>query len=110
MKAIAFIILASVLFIGLTFQGKAFFGMGDDMQMGDLECVNHCIDQTVVPVVTASALPVISFVLFAIVFFAEIPRLVGDSSLGMTQKKHRLTEPIRLFLLSQKLSTVLIRD
>lgn len=109
MKFIISFILASLLFTGLSYQGKAFFGMGDDMQMGDLECVNHCIDQTVVPAVAASALPVLLFsIVFSVVYFASFRR--QEESPRMHRVFHRLTEPIRLLLLSQTLSPVIIRD
>lgn len=109
MKWITAFLIAATLFIGLTYSGKAIFGMGDDMHMGDLECVNHCIDATVVPVVAASAIPIL---LFVVIFFAEEILRFAQNDMGEKNKitYRRRTEPIRLFLLSQNLSPVIMID
>lgn len=109
MKHFTLFILAAVLFVGLTFAGKSFFGMDHHMQMGSLECINHCIDSTVVPGVMSSALPVLLFVVVFVLFFVASSRRQEGSPRAF-RYFNRLTEPIRLFLLSQNLSTVIIRD
>ena len=109
MKYLTLLILSAVLFVGLTFAGKAIFGMDDGMNMGSIECVNHCIDASVIPTILPSALPVLLFVLFSIVFIVARGGL-SQSPDANTIVYRRLTEPIRLFLLLQHVSTFLLRE
>ena len=109
MKYLSLFILSAVLFVGLTFAGKAIFGMDDGMMMGSIECVNHCIDATVIPSVMPSALPVLLFVLFSIAFI--VARIDWSQSFDAdTVNYRRLTEPIRVFVLSQHVSTIILRE
>ncbi|MCX6714797.1 MAG: hypothetical protein NTX72_03210 [Candidatus Uhrbacteria bacterium] len=110
MKHLTLMILAAILFVGLTYAGKSLFGMDDGMQMGNIECVNHCIDTSVFPSVPSTALPVLLFVL---VFLArEILRCAQNDTSGRfnTAQYVRLTEPIRLSLRGNTFSPVMIRD
>lgn len=109
MKSLSLFILAATLFIGLTFAGNAFFGMDHGMEMGSVECVNHCLSTFVFPAVSSSALPLILFVAFSI---ALALRSMGGSRPTSTNpmQYNRLTEPIGLLLRSRKLSPVMIRD
>lgn len=109
MKFATFLIIIAVLFVGLTFAGMTFFGMDDGMKMRDIECLDHCIDATVVPGVILTALPVLLFVAVCVLFFVALSRR-QEGSPRVFRYFNRLTEPIRLFLLSQNLSTVIIRD
>lgn len=108
MKLISALILLTTLFVGLTFGGMSVFGMGDDMHMGDLECVNHCIDTSMIPMVASTALPELFVSLFCVLFIVVQTR---TSSVSFAVKVwQRLTEPIRLFLLSKNLATVVLRN
>lgn len=108
MKHLSFLILFAILLTGLTFAGKSFFGMDHGMQMGSVECVNHCIDSSVFPVVPSTALPVLFVSMFAIVFVTVVA-LVKTQDVKMLSYV-RLTEPIRLALRFQAFSPVMIRD
>lgn len=110
MKYLATIILATILFIGLTYAGKSFFGMDHGMTMGSIECVNHCIDTSVFPSVPSTALPILFFALVLLVH--EILRFTQNDTSGRFNAAQyiRLTEPIRLSLRRDKLSPVMIRD
>ena len=109
MKWIYALIVSAVLFVGLTFAGKAFFGMGDDMHMGDLECLNHCIDQTVTPSVIPTVLAT------CVMCFFVFGRILADlqkhhSKYQFVRSYRRRTEPIRLFSLTAYLSSIILRD
>ena len=110
MKQITLFILAVVLFVGLTFAGKSFFGMEEGMHMDSVECVNHCLSTSVFPAATSNALPI---VLFVLVFFArEILRSAQDDTKNRFNFSQytRLTEPIRFSRRTHQLSPVMIRD
>lgn len=110
MKLFVVFIVSAILFVGLSYAGKAVFGMDDGMRMGSIECVNHCIDQAVIP---SSVPPAIFAWFLVIVVFAQgifqIDRVNTSIQVVMARSRRR-SEPIRLFLLSQKLSPVIIRD
>ena len=109
MRFLTLFILSAILFVGLTFAGKSFFGMDNGMMMGSVECVNHCIHASTIPSVMPSAALVLFFIV--VLFTREIFRLVqDDTSEQLTIAWRRRTEPIRLFLLSQNLATVILRD
>lgn len=103
------IILATILFVGLTYVGKSFFSMDHGMTMGSIECVNHCIDTSVFPVIVSSALPILLFVLCWFVLLVTQERFASSLVASLTHYA-RLTEPIRLFLQKQTVSSVIIRD
>ena len=109
MKFLTLFIVSAILFVGLSFAGKSFFGMNDGMMMGSLECGNHCIDTTVIPTVMPSAVLGLFFII--VLFAREILRFTqNDTGEMMTMEQRRRTEPIRLFLLSKNLATVFLRD
>lgn len=107
MKWLSISIILAILVVFLSFAGKAVFGMEHGMVMDSVECVNHCINTSVFPVVSSTALPVLLFIVFSI---ACIAMRAGESQLVPTSAARRMTEPIRLFLLAKKLSPVMIRD
>lgn len=109
MKFLTLFILSAILFVGLTFAGKSFFGMDNGMMMGSVECVNHCINASTIP----SVIPSVALVLFFVaIFFTSVFECAGWSRPSPTNSIawRRRTEPIRLFLLSKNLSTVILRD
>lgn len=110
MKYLSLFLLSIVLFVGLSYGGKAFFGMDDGMQMGSIECVNHCIDAASVPGAMSAPL-VVAFFLFVIVV-REILRFaqndMDDREVFFAYR--RRTEPIHLFSLKQILSPVMLRE
>ncbi len=109
MKYLTLFIVSAILFVGLSFAGKSFFGMDHGMTMGSVECVNHCIDVSTFPSVMSSSVPVLFFI--AIAFFCNRYRQTLMHVVHVVAiKQQRHTEPIRLFLLSQNLSTVILRD
>ena len=109
MKYLTLFIVSAILFVGLSFAGKSFFGMNDGMMMGDIECVNHCIDASTFPSTLSSSLPALIFVVIAFFLVRRKQQRIVVESVRMTVWR-RQTEPIRLFLLSQNLSTVILRD
>lgn len=109
MKALTVFILATMLFVCLTFAGKSLFGMEEGMHMENVECVNHCINSSVFPSVPSTALPALLFVLSSIALVVFGSRM--DLSFVPNKTQYiRLTEPIRLFLRKQTLIPVMIRD
>jgi hypothetical protein len=83
--------------------------MEEGMHMDNVECVNHCINSSVFPIVPSTALPALLFVLSSIILVIFGNRV--DASF-VSNKAHyiRLTEPIRLTLRKKTLIPIMIRD
>ncbi len=107
MRCFIICLIAIILFMGLTYSGKSVFGMTHGGMMGNIECLNHCIRTTTVPIVPAIAFSALFIVIFLLVEYVGQFRLSARNTM-MTWR--RRTEFIRLFFLSRMLSPVFIRD
>ena len=110
MKYFSLFLLSIVLFVGLSYAGKAFFGMNDGMQMGSIECANHCIDSASVPGAMSSPLTIFLFAIFSALFVVLASSRRQERSSREFAAYKRRTEPIGRFLLKMKLSPVMLRD